>query len=357
MTIASNRQANQEQKMDGNHDKNSSSMLCSILKSHIAAISSSTDEMSSPNIYIFTNKWINQITEINNTLIQIDRVASDQKQIDSTNKYTDKKPSILLTINELRTVYTTLEVLWYFIYTSFFKPLFSFDSSDDHPSSLTISKSDSLKLVGRFKDLSMNEADAWKLTLNMYHIATHPLFSGTMLQRTMKRILLSIVYFQNYHPKFSLPTCPPSSSSPLASISLPLVTPTELAAILVTGPFKSIVITSLKALNKGPDWMKAIGSRMFSDIIVSEGGLEAVLLSYLDGEYIYYYYYCVKILMLLKYILTCISFDIFTGTSYSPHATQMQAMVVKVRHISSPLLSPFTNHYHLLSYCIIYDSY
>ena len=291
MTFLSILRANRKQKMEGNHDKIGSSMLCSLLKSHILDISGHKDVLTSPNLSIYTNKLMNQITEINNTLLQIDRLNSKQKQIDPTTKRTDKKPNVLLTINELRTVYTTLEILWCYIYTSFFKPLFSFDSSDDHPSSLTISKSDLLKLMDRFCDLSINEAYVWKVTLNMYQIATHPLFSGTMLQRTMKRILLSIVYFQKYHPNFNLPISPPSSSSSLPSTSLPLVTPSELTTMLITGPFKSIVITGLKALNKGPDWMKAIGSRMFSDIIVSDGGLEAVLLSYLDGECIYIHHH------------------------------------------------------------------
>jgi hypothetical protein len=53
--------------------------------------------------------------------------------------------------------------------------------------------------------------------------------------------------------------------------------------ICFDGDNKTFVVSELRVATRGPPWMRSAASEVFSHILLSERGLEAVLRAYLEG--------------------------------------------------------------------------
>lgn len=231
------------------------------------------------------------------------------------------KPSVLLSITEFRIIYTIMDILWSFQYHCY---LFLFLESsstttintESHPKSLLLSETQYHSLISILKTesqpLPTTESEyilllhrIRNISLCMERIILHDLFSGFMIERNIKRLLICLVFFESFpdpisnHHEHTMSTYynflslsdenrnDENIDDNNTAISIHkkyrVLARERLLKICCDGNFKSVVVTGLKTLSRGPPWLRHSGGKWFSQLLMSSDGLEAVLFAYLQG--------------------------------------------------------------------------
>jgi hypothetical protein len=182
-------------------------------------------------------------------------------------------PSTLLSINHLRIIYTSIELLWLCGVLPYLKTVLdeTFDVGDAlHPKSVLLTK-DTLISLSNF-DIIPSTSQVLCYTRCMYDLISNPVFSINMLPRNLRRVLVSLLILAKGE-KISV------EESSIQNTAILL-----LEEICFNSSNKSFVISELRIAANGPPWMRLKASDLFSHIILSKGGIEAVLQAYLEGN-------------------------------------------------------------------------
>jgi hypothetical protein len=194
-------------------------------------------------------------------------------------------PATLLSINHLRVIYTSIELLWVCGILPYLKTKVdeTFDFGDAlHPKSVLLTK-DTLTSLSNF-EIIPNTCQILCYTRCMYNLLSNPVFSINMLPRNLRRVLVSLLVLSKEEKN-------PSQVSSIQSTAILL-----LEEICFRSSNKSFVISELRVAATGPPWMRLRASDLFSHIILSKGGIEAVLQAYLEGGYkCMYIYICIYV--------------------------------------------------------------
>lgn len=211
---------------------------------------------------------------------------SKSKRLNNDNRQ-PPKPSVMISITQLRVLYTALELVWIWQYHSFFRHYYDYKkitSKDIMPSSMLLSSIMIQQIIDNFtstSDISVIDAcingsrnsnlshiDAiCNGTLCLINIATFQLVSGMVLERNIERILSSLIFFLSCPTINSSDTktntsnhdysnSDSSSSSFNTKSSLPLIS-IEWHEIfrmrmdyLCQGTYKSFIVSRLRVINQ-----------------------------------------------------------------------------------------------------------
>lgn len=196
-------------------------------------------------------------------------------------------PTSVLSINHLRIVYTTIELIWVSGIQPFMEDQLggSFDWCEaPHPKSLLISK-ENLASMPKMEGNESNSSNTFRYCQCIYSLINNSLFSSNMLPRNLKRILMAMLILSKSHEKNN-----PHKSVDLSDIAvLASTSDNTLAFQLMTdicfnSSYKSLVVSELRIATKGPQWMRSAAGEWFTRILLSDLGFEAVLKAYLEGK-------------------------------------------------------------------------
>lgn len=207
-------------------------------------------------------------------------------------------PPTLLNINHLRIVYTSIELLWVCKILPYISTTLgnTFDWSDTiYPKSLLINK-DSLSKLS-FIPLN-NSNQTLKYIQCMHSLIINPVFSSNMLSRNLKRVLIALLVLSreediNHNNQLnSLPLSNYTSDQCTTNIeNIYFIKQIDISAkqllyeVCFNSSNKTFVVSELRGASKGPKWIISHAGKLFSEIILSEFGLQAVLKAYLEGNY------------------------------------------------------------------------
>lgn len=200
-------------------------------------------------------------------------------------------PPTVLSINHLRVVYTSIELLWILGISGVVAPTLgcTFDWNEAiHPKSLLISK-ETVSHLCRLITAKIEPCSALQYTKCIYSIISNSLFSANMLPRNLKRVLVALLVLSR----------PVSTVNAVKTVMLYVGVhrnnPVESASstnksaesllhdICLNDINKSLVVSELRIAIKGPLWMRTAASDLLSKILLSDMGLAAVIRAYLEG--------------------------------------------------------------------------
>ena len=230
---------------------------------------------------------LNSLVEILN--FQVEKKCFTIREIEKAGKSdAPPAPEYLLSINHLRAIYTSLEIIWHWGILPFTGPVATIDNQLEHPSSLFLKLNFLCKVRNELVD--SNDLSTIYLYINtMSNICKCTLFNSLMLDRVLPRILISCMVLQhechqpcnninNYkHIKLDedITNCIKKSTR-------------KILYDFVNGHFneKVLVIYCLKYASNGPPWMQTLSTRIMTHILLSDDGLEAVIRGSAQGKYI-----------------------------------------------------------------------
>lgn len=229
----------------------------------------------------------------------------------------------LLSVQNLRLVYTAIEVLWQSsICATVHKQADFVLPTSAYPSSLLIPKKTMDCLAEASTGCAVSEVYAQIEC--MRKVVCDDTFSGLMLQRNLDRILLTYYTLALPQPDGSLHAHSAMATAELQS--------------LAEGPFASMIVTKLRGFTRGPAWLRDASLSTLTSILQGKGGLETVLSGYLEGTH-HYVLFAVKV-----YGINATICDIVmrqtnllyhaVGSLDSAHAAALQAHVAKL--VTSP---------------------
>lgn len=208
-----------------------------------------------------------------------------------------KAPPTAVSINHLRIIYTSVELLWVTGVQSFLVSVLedNFDWGEaPHPKSLLISRD---KLVSLAKAApSLQQMFSYSLCISK--LISNFIFSSNMLPRNLHRMLVAFLALANCDSKalgFSR-----VDNRTITGVSKTLISIRErakqlLAEVCFSTENKSLVISELRIASKGPQWLRVAASELFSKMLLSENGLDAALRAYLEGDsYLFYFFFVVE---------------------------------------------------------------
>ena len=205
-----------------------------------------------------------------------------------------KAPPTAVSINHLRVIYTSVELLWVTGVQSFLVTVLedNFDWGEaPHPKSLLVSR-EKLASLAKAKP-SLHQMFSYCQCINK--LISNFIFSANMLPRNLHRILVAFLALANCDNKALGFNKIDDSSTTDESQTLTTVRKGAkrlLTEICFSTENKSLVISELRIASKGPKWLRAAASELFSQIVLSENGLDAALRAYLEGES--YLFYCLN---------------------------------------------------------------
>lgn len=227
---------------------------------------------------------------VNGELREILNIAKDQNDSNMKNVVTPGKmipnpiaPKNLLSINHLRIVYTAIELLWVcgvlpFVWTMLGD---SFDWGEGaHPKSLLLS-SELLILLSNNDAFVADASLALQYVQCIHCLISVPLFSTNMLPRNLRRVLVALLVLTG--PKPSV-TESDNENKLISRNEVPTSAKQLLNDICFHSDSKIFVVSELRIATRGPPWMRSAASDLFSRMLLSERGLEAVLRAYLEGS-------------------------------------------------------------------------
>lgn len=204
-------------------------------------------------------------------------------------------PPTVLSINHLRIVYTTIEVLW----ICGVKPLLgtildgNFEWGEGpHPKSLLVTK-ESMAHLSKKCSAGFDLNQTMRYVRCIYSLVSNPLFLTNMLPRNLRRLLVALLLMTKYDEilterrkrhvgpeKIDL-----SYGHTDRNIDEIIVAARSLLDIICfQSDNKTFVVSELRVATRGPSWMRTAASEIFSKIILSDGGFECVLRAYLEGD-------------------------------------------------------------------------
>lgn len=205
-------------------------------------------------------------------------------------------PPTVLSINHLRIVYTSIELLWVCGVQPTLEGVLtnSFNWGEaPHPKSLLISK-EVICSLSKKDDIILDNSKILLYCQCIYSLISNSLFSANMLPRNLKRVLIALLVLSR---RSAVSTDQVDSENEVTGTSCfidiygPAVPPDLsrnqaeklLNDICFNKKYKMLVISELRIATRGPQWMRTVASDLFSRVILSDLGLEAVLRAYLEG--------------------------------------------------------------------------
>ena len=203
-------------------------------------------------------------------------------------------PPTVLSINHLRVVYSSIELLWILgikvVIAQTFGSTFDWNEAIC-PKSLLISK-EAVSHLGRLITAESEPEIVFQCTQCIYNIISNSLFSANMLPRNLKRVLVALLVLSKPVDQTSpvdvdrnklLDIDRWTNSSVESAQSACQKAERLLHEICLSNSFKSLVVSELRIAVKGPHWMRTAASDLFTKILLSDMGFSAVLRSYLEG--------------------------------------------------------------------------
>jgi hypothetical protein len=190
------------------------------------------------------------------------------------------KPSAtpLISVQNLRVVYTSVEILWCWGLAASVRDHSKFELPPTTiPNAILVNQKVLSYGSGQLiRDIGAREMLRFANTI--YWVVTVEGFSGLMLQRNLDRLLLTYMTLSSA----AFVSDPGTETSVDASVAQEATTALNQ---LVCGPFASAVVTKLRGFTKGPAWLRDASLRILSSILTGLGGLEIVLSGYLEGAH------------------------------------------------------------------------
>ena len=206
-----------------------------------------------------------------------------------------RAPPTVLSINHLRIVYTTIEVLW----ICGVKPLLgtilggNFEWGEGpHPKSLLVTK-ESMAHLSKKCSAGFDLNQTMRYVRCIYSLVSNPLFLTNMLPRNLRRLLVALLLMTKYdeilterRKRHMAPEeIDLSCGHTDRNIDEIIVAARSLLDIICfQSDNKTFVVSELRVATRGPSWMRTAASEIFSKIILSDGGFECVLRAYLEGD-------------------------------------------------------------------------
>ena len=206
-----------------------------------------------------------------------------------------RAPPTVLSINHLRIVYTTIEILW----ICGVQPLLgailgeNFEWGDGpHPKSLLVTR-ESMTLLAKKGSAGFNLNQTMRYVRCIYSLVSNPLFLANMLPRNLRRLLVALLLLTKYDEilserrkrRMALDEGDIIHDYPDRNIDEVIVEAKSLLEVICfQSDNKTFVVSELRVATRGPSWMRAAASEIFSRIILSDGGFECVLRAYLEGD-------------------------------------------------------------------------
>ena len=206
-----------------------------------------------------------------------------------------RAPPTVLSINHLRIVYTTIEVLW----ICGVKPLLgtilggNFEWGEGpHPKSLLVTK-ESMTHLSKKCSAGFDLNQTMRYVRCIYSLVSNPLFLTNMLPRNLRRLLVALLLMTKYdeilterRKRHMAPEeIDLSYGHTDRNIDEIIVAARSLLDIICfQSDNKTFVVSELRVATRGPSWMRTAASEIFSKIILSDGGFECVLRAYLEGD-------------------------------------------------------------------------
>ena len=206
-----------------------------------------------------------------------------------------RAPPTVLSINHLRIVYTTIEVLW----ICGVKPLLgtilggNFEWGEGpHPKSLLVTK-ESMTHLSKKCSAGFDLNQTMRYVRCIYSLVSNPLFLTNMLPRNLRRLLVALLLMTKYdeilterRKRHMAPEeIDLSCGHTDRNIDEIIVAARSLLDIICfQSDNKTFVVSELRVATRGPSWMRTAASEIFSKIILSDGGFECVLRAYLEGD-------------------------------------------------------------------------
>ena len=195
-------------------------------------------------------------------------------------------PPSVLSINHLRIVYTTIELIWVSGIQPFIEVEFgeSFDWCEaPHPKSLLMSK-ENLASMPKVEGIESNSSNTLRYCQCIYNLISNSLFSANMLPRNLKRVLMAmLILLKSNEPKTPGKIVDLSDVALLAPTSDDTLALQLMTDICLNSSYKAFVVSELRIATKGPQWMRSAAGEWFTKILLSDLGFEAVLKTYLEG--------------------------------------------------------------------------
>ena len=204
-------------------------------------------------------------------------------------------PPTVLSINHLRIVYTTIEVLW----ICGVKPLLgtilggNFEWGEGpHPKSLLVTK-ESMTHLSKKCSAGFDLNQTMRYVRCIYSLVSNPLFLTNMLPRNLRRLLVALLLMTKYDEilterrkrHMGPEEIDLSYGHTDRNIDEIIVAARSLLDIICfQSDNKTFVVSELRVATRGPSWMRTAASEIFSKIILSDGGFECVLRAYLEGD-------------------------------------------------------------------------
>ena len=206
-----------------------------------------------------------------------------------------RAPPTVLSINHLRIVYTTIEVLW----ICGVKPLLgtilggNFEWGEGpHPKSLLVTK-ESMAHLSKKCSAGFDLNQTMRYVRCIYSLVSNPLFLTNMLPRNLRRLLVALLLMTKYDEilterrkrHMGPEEIDLSYGHTDRNIDEIIVAARSLLDIICfQSDNKTFVVSELRLATRGPSWMRTAASEIFSKIILSDGGFECVLRAYLEGD-------------------------------------------------------------------------
>ena len=206
-----------------------------------------------------------------------------------------RAPPTVLSINHLRIVYTTIEVLW----ICGVKPLLgtilggNFEWGEGpHPKSLLVTK-ESMAHLSKKCSAGFDLNQTMRYVRCIYSLVSNPLFLTNMLPRNLRRLLVALLLMTKYDEilterrkrHMGPEEIDLSYGHTDRNIDEIIVAARSLLDIICfQSDNKTFVVSELRVATRGPSWMRTAASEIFSKIILSDGGFECVLRAYLEGD-------------------------------------------------------------------------
>ena len=190
-------------------------------------------------------------------------------------------PTLLLSLHQLRVLYTAIEHIWIWTYHTGLKKCCCLHYDQGHPKALLVSSLYVDSLISLYQSSNMQITDSycdqiWESSSLFELIITHDLFSGMMIERNMDRLLLTLLLH---------------SDDPTATFGMQRK---ELARErlerLCQSRYVGIVICALQSLRKrargalegGGAWLEAAVADRFAAIVAAPGGVVSVISTYIQ---------------------------------------------------------------------------
>ena len=238
---------------------------------------------------------IREILEVAASLIE-ESNHSNNKSLPAPRKMVSnpQAPPTVLSINHLRIVYTTIELLWLCGVQPFLGTILgdNFEWGEaPHPKSLLLTK-ESMILLSKTCNSGEDLNQIMCYLRCIHSLVSSPLFSTNMLPRNLRRLLVALLVLAKSDIALSercklrlvLNSHDMNHSTTMCDLNeVSILAKDLLESICFQSDDKSFVISELRVASRGPSWMRCAASELFSRIILSDNGFESVLRAYLQG--------------------------------------------------------------------------